>query len=99
MKKPVAIVYGSDDRPPLAVTVLTGVQHAGVNAIFLMFPLLVSREAGLSTLQIGDVLSLAMLVMAAATVIQAYPPRSSSSTASRSSRLACWMPVAPWSSA
>ena len=73
MKKPVAIVYGSDDRPPLAVTVLTGVQHAGINAIFLLFPLLVSREGGLSAPQIGDVLSLAMLVMGAATVVQAYP--------------------------
>ena len=73
MKKPATLVYGSDDRPPLGVTVLTGVQHAGVNAIFLLFPLLVSREGGLSAPQIGDVLSLAMLVMAAATVIQAYP--------------------------
>ena len=35
MKKPAALVYGSEDRPPLGVTVLTGVQHAGVNAIFL----------------------------------------------------------------
>ncbi len=73
MKKPATLVYGSEDRPPLGVTVLTGVQHAGVNAIFLLFPLLVSREGGLSAPQIGDVLSLAMLVMAAATVVQAYP--------------------------
>ena len=73
MKKPATLVYGSEDRPPLGVTVLTGVQHAGVNAIFLLFPLLVSREGGLSAPQIGDVLSLAMLVMAAATIIQAYP--------------------------
>jgi NCS2 family nucleobase:cation symporter-2 len=73
MKKPVTLVYGSEDRPPLGVTVLTGIQHAGMNAIFLLFPLLVSREGGLSTHQIGDVLSLAMIVMAAATVIQAYP--------------------------
>ena len=67
MKKPATLVYGSEDRPPLGVTVLTGVQHAGMNAIFLLFPLLVSREGGLSATQIGDVLSLAMLVMAAAT--------------------------------
>lgn len=73
MKKPAAIVYGSDDRPPLPVTVLIGVQHASVNAIFLLFPLLVSREGGLSAPETGDVLSLAMLVMAAATAVQAYP--------------------------
>src|SRR5262245_49934540 len=73
MKTPVAMVYGSDSHPPLAVTVLNGVQHAGVNAIFLLFPLLVSREGGLSAPQIGGVLSLAMLVMGAATVVQAYP--------------------------
>ena len=73
MKTPVAMVYGSESRPPLAVTVLAGLQHAGVNTIFLLFPLLVSREGGLSAPQIGDVLSWAMLVMGAATVVQAYP--------------------------
>jgi NCS2 family nucleobase:cation symporter-2 len=73
MKKPAALVYGSEDRPPLAVTVLAGIQHAGVNAILLLFPLLVSREGGLSAPQIGDVLSTSMLLMAAASVIQAYP--------------------------
>src|SRR5262245_65938322 len=72
MKTPVAMVYGSEDRPPLAFTVLAGLQHAGVNTIFLLFPLLVSREGGLSAPQIGDVLSAAMLVMGAATVVQAY---------------------------
>jgi NCS2 family nucleobase:cation symporter-2 len=73
VKTPVSILYASDSRPPLAVTLLAGVQHAAINAILLLFPLLVSREGGLSSIQIADVLSAAMLVMAGATVIQAYP--------------------------
>jgi hypothetical protein len=40
VKKPASLLYGSEDRPPLAVTALTGLQHAGVNAIFLLIPLL-----------------------------------------------------------
>jgi len=73
VKKPVALVYGSADRPPLAITALVGLQHAGVNAIFLLIPLLVCREGGLSPGQIVDVLSVAMLLQAAATAVQAYP--------------------------
>jgi NCS2 family nucleobase:cation symporter-2 len=73
MKKAPTLLFASDDRPPLAMTLLTGVQHAGVNAIFLLFPLLVAREAGLAPHQIGDVLSLAMLMQAALVIVQAYP--------------------------
>jgi NCS2 family nucleobase:cation symporter-2 len=73
VKKPPTLLYGTDEPPPIGVTVLTGVQHAGVNAIFLLFPLLGAREGGLGAREIGDVLSLAMLVQAAITVLQAYP--------------------------
>ena len=73
MKKPVALVYGTADQPPLAITALVGLQHAGVNAIFLLIPLLVCREGGLSPAQIVDVLSVAMLLQAAVTAVQAYP--------------------------
>jgi NCS2 family nucleobase:cation symporter-2 len=73
VKKPANLLYGSDDKPPTAVTALTGLQHAGVNAIFLLIPLLVCREGGLTPAQIVDVLSAAMLLQAAVTAVQAYP--------------------------
>ena len=73
MKKPATLLYGSDDRPPLPITALTGLQHAGVNAIFLLIPLLVCREGGLAPGQIVDVLSAAMLLQAVVTAVQAYP--------------------------
>ena len=73
MKKPVTIVYGSEERPPLAVTLLTGFQHVGTMSIFLLFPLLVSREGGLTGQEMVDVLSTSMLVQGVVTVIQAFP--------------------------
>jgi NCS2 family nucleobase:cation symporter-2 len=73
MKKPLALLYGSDDRPPPAITALIGLQHAGLNAIFLLVPLLVCREGGLTPAQIVDVLSAAMLLQAMVTAVQAYP--------------------------
>ena len=73
MKKPATLVYGSEDRPPLGVTVLDRRPARGHERDLPAVPAAVSREGGLSAPQIGDVLSLAMLVMAAATVVQAYP--------------------------
>ena len=46
-RKPVNIVYGVDEVPPFGVTVLSGFQHVGLISIFLVYPLLVSREGGL----------------------------------------------------
>ena len=71
MKKPPGLIYGVDDVPPLAVTVLSGLQHVGLISIFLLFPLLVFREAGLSSDALGDVLSLSMIAMAVGAVLPA----------------------------
>ena len=71
MKKPPGLIYGVDDVPPLAVTVLSGLQHVGLISIFLLFPLLVCREAGLSSDRLGDVLSLSMIAMAVGAVLPA----------------------------
>lgn len=70
MKRPNTIIYGVDDKPPLAITVLTGLQHAAVLSIFLLFPVLVCREAGLSAEKIVDVLSFSMLVIGMGAIVQ-----------------------------
>ena len=73
MKKPRDIVYGVNDSPPLGVTLPTGLQHVVLISIRLLFPLLVCREAGLPPDRVLDVLSLSMIVMGLATVLQALP--------------------------
>lgn len=59
-----------DDKPPLGVTVLSGLQHVGLVSIFLLVPVLACREAGLAPEKIVDVLALSMIVMAVGPVLQ-----------------------------
>ncbi len=73
MRKPVGIIYGVNDVPPVGVTLLSGLQHVGIISIILVFPLLVAREAGLSRDRTLDVLSLSMLVLGIGTILQALP--------------------------
>ena len=71
MKKPSNLTYSVNEVPPLGVTVLSGLQHVGLISIFLLFPLLVCREAQLSPDKILDVLSLSMLAMGAGAILPA----------------------------
>ena len=73
MKKPVHILYGVDETPPPLVTLLSGLQHVGLIAIILVYPVLVTREAGLSPEKTLDVLSTSALVLGVGTVLQALP--------------------------
>ena len=71
MKKPRNIVYGVDDIPPRGVLLLSGVQHVGLVAIFLLVPVIACRQAGMPPEKIIDVLSLSMLVMAVGPILHA----------------------------
>jgi NCS2 family nucleobase:cation symporter-2 len=73
MKRPLGIIYGLEDAPPLGVTLFSALQHVVIIAIRLLFPLLVAREAGLPPELILDVLGLSMIVMGVATLLQALP--------------------------
>ena len=63
MKKPLNIVYGVADAPPLGVTVLSGLQHIGIISIALVYPLLIARAAQLSVEQTSDMIAATMLVL------------------------------------
>ncbi len=69
--KPRNIVYGVDDIPPRGVLLLSGVQHVGLVAIFLLVPVIACRQAGMPPEKIIDVLSLSMLVMAVGPILHA----------------------------
>ena len=71
MKKPRNIVYGVDEVPPRGVLLLSGVQHVGLVAIFLLVPVIAGRQAGLPAEKIIDVLSLSMLLMAVGPLLHA----------------------------
>ena len=73
MRRPLSIVYGIEDTPPLGVTVLSGLQHVGLISIFLLFPLLIGREAELPASKLLDVLSLSMLTLGVAAILPALP--------------------------
>jgi len=71
VKRPPDIVYGLEEAPPPVVTMLLGVQHVGLIAINLVYPLLVFRVAGAPADAVVDLIGSGMLVLAAATLLQA----------------------------
>ena len=71
MKKPADLAYGVDERPPRSVLWLTALQHVGVLALVMVFPLLVSRAAGASPTVAAQILSAGMLALGLATIAQA----------------------------
>jgi xanthine permease XanP len=73
MKKPANLVYGVEEEPPIAIIVFSAIQHVGVIAIFMVYPLIVTREAGAPPAEIAAILRMGMLALAAGTVLQALP--------------------------
>ena len=73
MKKPVTMVYGVDERPPVMLTIVTAIQHVGVIAMFLIYPLVVSSQAQLGPEEVINILQMGMLVLAAAVLLQGLP--------------------------
>lgn len=73
MKKPPNLLYGVDERPPLSVTFFNGLQHAGIIAINLVYPVIVFRSAGASPDTITALLGVGFFILALATFLQAWP--------------------------
>jgi NCS2 family nucleobase:cation symporter-2 len=73
MKKPASLVYGSDEKPPIAILVISAIQHVGVIAIFMIYPLIIARQAGVAPAEIAAILRMGMLALALAVILQALP--------------------------
>lgn len=71
MKKPVNMLYTVEEIPPLAVVILNGIQHVGLNAINLVYPLLILRSIDAPLRVVESTLAMGMLVLGAATFLQA----------------------------
>jgi len=65
--------YLPDDVPPLAVVVINALQYVAVTSCFLVFPLIIAREAGLPTSQTDNLVAWSMLALALGTTLQALP--------------------------
>src|ERR1700761_1189495 len=72
-RKPANVLYGVDDVPPVAVIIVNALQYVAVLAGFLVFPLIMTREAHVSAEVADSVLSWSMIILAAGTAMQALP--------------------------
>jgi len=70
MRKPPDLLYGADDPPPHLVTILCGLQHAGLVSLNLVVPVLVAEAAGASAATAAAMVSLTLLAIAAGTLLQ-----------------------------
>jgi NCS2 family nucleobase:cation symporter-2 len=72
-KTPATLTYGLEEPPPATVKWISAVQHVGVLAIFMVYPLIIARQAGLPADQITNILQWGLLVLAVAALLQALP--------------------------
>lgn len=72
-RKPMGMRYLADDVPPLTVVVVNALQYVAVTSIFMIYPLILARQAHLSESAADSMLGWAMLVLAVATTLQALP--------------------------
>ena len=70
MRKPDNIIYGTEDRPPALALLALAVQHMLVLSIFLVAPVIVAKTAHLPNRQAANFISLTMIALAIATVLQ-----------------------------
>jgi NCS2 family nucleobase:cation symporter-2 len=68
MTRPPGLIYAVDDHPPWGILVVSALQHIGLMAITLIFPIIIAREANLSGTQFLDLVSLSMLGLGVANV-------------------------------
>ncbi|VTU27995.1 Xanthine permease XanP [Variovorax sp. PBL-H6] len=68
--KPVGLIYGVDETPPLGVNLLSGLQHVGLMSIFLVYPVLIAQAAGSTAEVAAAMVSATLIAMAVGTVLQ-----------------------------
>jgi xanthine permease XanP len=71
VRKPAGLVYGVEERPTTTVSVVSALQHVGVIAIFIVYPLIVAHQAAMDTDAVANLLRMAMAVLAIAATLQA----------------------------
>jgi xanthine permease XanP len=70
MRKPDNIVFGTEQVPPMGLLLALGVQHAVVVSIFLLSVTVIVRAAQLPIIQASNLVSLTLMALAPATLLQ-----------------------------
>jgi xanthine permease XanP len=73
LKKPATLAFGLEETPPASVIWISAIQHVGVCAIFMVYPLIIADQAKLPPDQVTNLLQLGFIVLAVATLMQALP--------------------------
>ena len=68
--KPADLIYGLSDRPPAVTQIVLGLQHVFIASIYLVVPVLIAVEAGLSRTGAGSLVSMTLIAMGVATLLQ-----------------------------
>lgn len=69
MARPPGLLYSINETPPSTVLVISAIQHVAVNAITLVFPLIIAHEAGLVGDSLINFVSVSMLALGLATTL------------------------------
>jgi NCS2 family nucleobase:cation symporter-2 len=69
-KKPANLVYGVDDKPPLTISVLLGIQHVFVMTVGWIFVVVIVASIGGTQEEIANVLRMSMIASGIATILQ-----------------------------
>ena len=73
MKKPATLAYALEETPPASVIWISAIQHLGVCAIFMVYPLIIAYQANLPADEVTNLLQLGFIVLAISTLLQALP--------------------------
>lgn len=69
-QKPAEVIYDVNDIPPHGVTAVLAIQHVLIALMSLTYPVLITLEAGGGLEQASSVLSMTLIVMGLATLLQ-----------------------------
>ncbi len=69
-RKPDNIIFGVNEKPPLAAVLLLGLQHIFVMSSTLLLPVVIVREIGGSFLEIRNVVSFSLIAAGIGTILQ-----------------------------
>lgn len=72
MQKPANLIYGVDDKPPLFITGIMGIQHVCTMFIGMIFPVIIIRQLSgtISPEQAQNFISMSLIAGGIATIIQ-----------------------------
>lgn len=73
MKKPLNVVYGVTEQPPVAITALSGLQHVGLMSLTFLFPVLIAKASNSPAEVASAMVSLAMVSLAVGAILQVIP--------------------------